>query len=34
MANMKENADVSVFKVYKIFILKEKTIYTYLNMLK
>ena len=25
---------VSVFKVYKLFILKEKTIFTYLNMLK
>ena len=25
---------VSVFKVYKLFIMKEKTIYSYLNMLK
>jgi len=34
MSNMKENADVSVFKMYKMFIMKEKTIFTYLNMLK
>jgi V-type H+-transporting ATPase subunit a len=34
MSNNKENADVSVFKVYKVFILKEKSIYTCLNMLK
>lgn len=34
MSNHRENADVSVFKVYKVFILKEKTIYTCLNMLK
>ena len=25
---------MSVFKVYKLFIMKEKTIYSYLNMLK
>jgi len=33
VANSKEGSDVSVFKVYKVFILKEKTIYSYLNML-
>lgn len=31
--NESGGAAVSVFKVYKLFILKEKTIYTYLNML-
>jgi len=34
MVNERENADVSVFKLYKLFILKEKTIFTYLNMFK
>ena len=34
MANEREEADVSVFKVYKLFILREKTIYTHLNMLR
>lgn len=34
LVNSKENADVSVFKVYKLFLLKEKTIHTQLNMLK
>jgi len=32
-ANIRGDTDVSVFKVYKVFISKEKTIYTYLNML-
>ena len=34
LVNSKENADVSVFKVYKLFLLKEKAIHTQLNMLK
>ena len=32
--NESGGADVSVFKVYKLFIMKEKTIFSYLNMLK
>ncbi len=33
-ADHHERADVSVFKVYKMFILREKAIYLHLNMLK
>ena len=33
-ANQHEgNEDVSVFKIYKVFVMKEKIIYSYLNML-
>lgn len=32
--NESRGADVSVFKLYKLFIMKEKTIYSTLNMLK
>lgn len=32
--NTKADSDISVFKVYKVFMLKEKAIFTYLNMLK
>lgn len=32
--NTKGESETSVFKVYKVFVLKEKAIYTYLNMLK
>jgi len=31
--NTRQNADVSVFKVYKLFLLREKQIYIHLNML-
>lgn len=32
--NTKADSDISVFKVYKVFMLKEKAIFTHLNMLK
>jgi hypothetical protein len=34
LANKKEYAEVSVFKLYKLVILKEKAIFTQLNTLK
>ena len=33
-ANQKGAADVSVFKVYELFVLREKAIFTHLNKLK
>lgn len=33
-ADTKENAGVSVFKLYKLFIMKEKSIYTHINYCK
>jgi hypothetical protein len=33
-ANKKGDADVSVFKVYKLFVLRQKSISIHLNMLK
>ena len=33
-ANKKGDADVSVFKVYKLFIMRQKSISIHLNMLK
>jgi hypothetical protein len=33
-ANKKGNADVSVFKVYKLFVMRQKSISIHLNMLK
>lgn len=34
MVNKRRDADASVFKLYKVYILREKAIYTHLNMLK
>jgi V-type H+-transporting ATPase subunit a len=34
MSNTKENVEVSVFKVFKLFLLKERSILTQLNTLK
>jgi hypothetical protein len=33
-ADIKENAEVSVIKLYKLFIMKEKSIYQHINYLK
>ena len=34
MANKKGDSEVSVFKLFKVYLLRERAIYVHLNMLK